>query len=99
MGSSRNLLIHSLSDLLGNLFTNQRLTIKTTIPTGIVNRRRMIAGLPPNKSTSINIIGQNATHAEIIEIITILRWVLGSFMVSTTRGGEYSFLRHRVPFC
>ena len=89
--SSRNLLIHSLSDLLWNLFTNQRLTINTTIPTGIVNRRRKIAGLPPNKSRSIYIIGQNATHAEIIEIITILRRVLGRFMASTTRGGRIFF--------
>ena len=97
MGLCLSPLIQSLSDLLWDLFTNQRLTINTTIPAGIVNRRRKIAGLPPNKSTSIYIIGQNATHAEIIEIITILRRVLGRFMASTTRGGEYSFLRYRIP--
>ena len=97
MGSIKNPLIHSLSDLLLNLFTDRRLTINTTIPAGIVNRRRKIAGLPPNKFTSIYIIGQNATQVEIIEIITILRRVLGRFMTSTTRGGGYSFLRHRFP--
>ena len=56
-----------------NLFTNQRLTIKTTIPAGIVNRKRKIAGFPPNKSTCIKIIGQNAINAEIIEIIEYFR--------------------------
>ena len=86
MGLSRNPLIYSTSDLLCNLFTNQRLTIKTTIPAGIVNRKRKIAGFPPNKSTCMNIIGHNAINAEIIEIIRILRVLMGRFMASTTGG-------------
>jgi len=48
------------------------------MPAGIVNRKRKKAGFPPNKSASIYITGQNATHAEITKIFRVFPDGFGS---------------------
>ena len=45
---------------------------KTTNPTGIVTISKKAAAPPPVVSSLTNRIGQNATHAEITEIVAML---------------------------
>lgn len=77
--------------------THKRLTRKTATPAGIVKNMKKTAAPPPVESSLTYSIGQNATHAEIKEIITMLRMMLGRSMESPTRAGKYALSRHHTP--
>ena len=89
--------LYSTRDFLCDLIANRRLTRKTTTPAGIVKNMKKTAAPPPVDSSLTYSIGQNATHAEITEIVTMLRTMLGRSTELPTRGGEYALSRHHSP--
>ena len=89
--------LYSTRDFLCDLIANRRLTRKTATPAGIVKNMKKTAAPPPVESSLTYIIGQNATHAEITEIATMLRTMLGRSTKLPTRAGEYALPRHHAP--
>ena len=67
-----------------------------TTPAGIVKIITKAAAPPPVESSLTYRIGQNATHAEITEIVTMLPTRLGRSTGFRTRAGEYALLRHQL---
>ncbi|MBD28956.1 MAG: hypothetical protein CMO38_06900 [Verrucomicrobiaceae bacterium] len=63
-----------------DLIDNITLTRKTVAPAGIVKNMKKTAAPPPVELSLTYSIGQNATQAEITEIATMLRTMLGRFM-------------------
>lgn len=90
--------LYSTRDFLCDLIANRRLTRKTTTPAGIVKNMKKTAAPPPVDSSLTYSIGQNATHAEITEIVTMLRTMLGRSTELPTRGGEYALSRNNPPY-
>ena len=80
--------LYSTRDFLCDLIANRRPTRKVTTPAGIVKISKKAAAPPPVVSSLTNRIGQNVTHAEITEIVTMLRTILGRSTVLRTRAGE-----------
>ena len=60
-----------------DLIPNRSPTRKITTPAGIVKIITKAAAPPPVESSLTNRIGQNATHAEITEIVAMLPTRLG----------------------
>ena len=90
--------LYSTRDFLCDLIANRRHTRKVTTPAGIVKISKKAAAPPPVVSSLTYRIGQNATHAEITEIVTMLRTILGRSTVLRTRVGEYALSRHHLPY-
>ena len=88
---------YSTREFLCDLIVNRRLTRKTTNPAGIVKNMKKTAAPPPVESSLTYIIGQNATHAEITEIVTMLRTILGWSTELPARVDEYALSRHHPP--
>ena len=89
--------MYSTRDFLCDLIANRRPTRKVTTPAGIVKISKKAAAPPPVVSSLTNRIGQNVTHAEITEIVTMLRTILGRSTVLRTRAGEYALSRIMFP--
>ena len=90
--------LYSTRDFLYDLIANRRLTRKTPTPAGIVKNMKKTAAPPPVESSLTYSIGQNATHAEITEIVTMLRMMLGRSTELPIRAGEYALSRHHSPY-
>ena len=90
--------LYSSRDFLCDLIANRRLTRRTTSPAGIVKNMKKTAAPPPVELSLTYIIGQNAIHAEITEIATMLRTMLGRSTELPVRVGEYALSRHHIPY-
>ena len=90
--------MYSSRDFLCDLIANRRLTRRTTSPAGIVKNMKKTAAPPPVELSLTYIIGQNAIHAEITEIATMLRTMLGRSTELPVRVGEYALSRHHIPY-
>ena len=88
--------MYSTRDFLYDLIANIRLTRNTTTPAGIVKTIKKAAAPPPVESSLTYSIGQNATQAEIIEIVKMLGRMLGRSTRFLTGTGEYALPRHHL---